>query len=38
METVSENRAFGGAQGVYKHRSTACQCDMIFAVYLPPAA
>ncbi|MEO1315768.1 MAG: S-formylglutathione hydrolase [Pseudomonadota bacterium] len=38
METVSENRAFGGVQGVYKHRSTACQCDMTFAVYLPPAA
>ncbi|MEM7497037.1 MAG: S-formylglutathione hydrolase [Pseudomonadota bacterium] len=38
METVSENRAFAGVQGVYKHRSTACQCDMTFAVYLPPAA
>ncbi|MEM6488322.1 MAG: S-formylglutathione hydrolase [Pseudomonadota bacterium] len=38
METVSENRAFGGVQGVYRHRSQACQCDMTFAVYLPPAA
>ncbi|MEL6768601.1 MAG: S-formylglutathione hydrolase [Pseudomonadota bacterium] len=38
METVSENRAFGGVQGVYTHRSTACQCDMTFAIYLPPAA
>ena len=38
METVSENRAFGGVQGVYRHRSEACDCDMTFAVYLPPAA
>ncbi|GMG81177.1 S-formylglutathione hydrolase [Paralimibaculum aggregatum] len=38
METVSENRAFGGVQGVYRHASTACGCDMTFAVYLPPEA
>ncbi|MEO0822912.1 MAG: S-formylglutathione hydrolase [Pseudomonadota bacterium] len=38
METVSENRAFGGVQGVYKHASRACDCEMTFAVYLPPAA
>ncbi len=36
METVSENRAFGGVQGVYRHASEACGCDMTFAVYLPP--
>lgn len=38
METVSENRAFGGTQGVYKHKSEACGCDMTFAVYMPPQA
>ena len=36
METISENRCFGGVQGVYRHRSHACGCDMTFAVYLPP--
>jgi S-formylglutathione hydrolase len=38
METLSENAAFGGTQGVYKHASTTCNCDMTFAVYLPPQA
>ena len=38
METLSENRCFGGTQGVYKHRSTATQCDMTFAVFLPEEA
>ncbi|WP_417605797.1 S-formylglutathione hydrolase [Primorskyibacter flagellatus] len=38
METLSENRSFEGVQGVYKHASTACGCDMTFAVYLPPQA
>jgi S-formylglutathione hydrolase len=38
METVSENRAFEGVQGVYRHDSAATQCAMTFAVYLPPAA
>ena len=38
METVSENRAFGGVQGVYRHASQATGTDMTFAVYLPPAA
>ena len=38
MEILSENTCFGGVQGVYKHASTACQCDMTFAVYLPPQA
>ena len=36
METISENRCFGGVQGVYRHRSDACGCDMTFAVFLPP--
>lgn len=38
MRIVSENRAFGGVQGVYGHASAACACDMTFAVYLPPQA
>jgi S-formylglutathione hydrolase len=38
METLSETRAFGGVQGVYRHASTSCGCDMTFAVYMPPDA
>jgi S-formylglutathione hydrolase len=38
METVSENRAFGGVQGVYRHESERCLCPMTFGLYLPPAA
>lgn len=38
METLSENRAFGGTQGVYKHASTATQCDMTFGLFLPEEA
>ena len=38
METVSENVCFEGTQGVYKHASSACACEMTFAVYLPPQA
>jgi len=38
LETVSENRSFGGIQGVYRHKSQATGTDMTFAVYLPPDA
>ncbi len=38
METVSENRCFGGTQGVYTHRSSACNCDMTFGLFLPEEA
>jgi S-formylglutathione hydrolase len=38
VETISENRAFGGVQGVYRHRSAATGGDMTFGLYLPPAA
>ncbi|WP_095587295.1 S-formylglutathione hydrolase [Actibacterium ureilyticum] len=38
METVSENRAFGGVQGVYTHASDACACDMTFGLFLPEEA
>ncbi len=38
METLSKAKAFGGTQGVYRHKSEACQCDMTFALFLPPQA
>lgn len=38
METVSENKCFGGVQGVYQHQSSACSCDMTFGLFLPDAA
>ncbi len=38
METVGENRCFGGTQGVYRHASGETGTDMQFAVYLPPQA
>ncbi|QNQ61705.1 S-formylglutathione hydrolase [Brucella sp. 6810] len=38
METISTARCFGGTQGVYRHKSEACQCDMTFALFLPPQA
>ena len=38
MKAISENAAFGGTQGVYSHASEVCNCEMTFAVYLPPAA
>ena len=38
METVSENACFGGVQGVYTHKSEACQCDMTFGLFLPEEA
>jgi len=36
MKIVSEVRAHGGVQGVYSHNSTSCNCDMTFAVFVPP--
>ena len=36
LETVSENKAFGGTQGVYKHASAETGTEMSFAVYVPP--
>jgi len=38
METLSENACFGGVQGVYRHASAACQCDMTFGLFLPAEA
>lgn len=38
MEILSETRTFGGRQRVIRHASEACDCDMTFAIYLPPQA
>jgi S-formylglutathione hydrolase len=38
MQTVSEQRCFGGTQGFYRHESRACGGTMNFAVYAPPQA
>ncbi|GIT92701.1 S-formylglutathione hydrolase [Jannaschia pagri] len=36
MKTLSENRCFGGIQGVYTHASDATGTDMTFGAFLPP--
>lgn len=38
IETVSEQRCFGGVQGFYRHPSETCDSQMSFAVYTPPQA
>lgn len=38
IDTISEQRCFGGVQGLYRHRSSQTGTTMRFAVYLPPAA
>lgn len=38
MEVISENACFGGTQGVYKHASSSCNCDMTFGLFLPAEA
>ncbi len=38
METMSENCCFGGVQGVYRHASDVCGCDMTFGLFLPAQA
>ncbi|AVO37258.1 S-formylglutathione hydrolase [Pukyongiella litopenaei] len=38
METLSENRCFDGVQGVYRHASGSCGCDMTFGLFLPEEA
>ncbi|MDX1692861.1 MAG: S-formylglutathione hydrolase [Ketobacteraceae bacterium] len=38
LTLTAEHKCFGGAQRHYTHRSTVLNCDMRFAVYLPPAA
>jgi S-formylglutathione hydrolase len=38
LETVSAVRAYGGAQGVYRHPSSATGTDMVFSVFVPDHA
>ncbi|GHB24818.1 S-formylglutathione hydrolase [Salinicola rhizosphaerae] len=38
LELVSATKSFGGWVKRYKHYSRALDCDMIFAIYLPPQA
>lgn len=38
IETISEQRCFGGTQGFYRHASSACATPMRFSVYKPPQA
>jgi len=38
LELIAENRSFGGWHRRYRHRSAVLDCEMIFAVYLPPQA
>ena len=38
LETVAENKCFGGWHKRFRHRSATLDCDMVFAIYLPPHA
>jgi S-formylglutathione hydrolase len=38
LEILSEQRAFGGVQGFYRHESAACAGPMRFGVFVPPQA
>lgn len=38
LTLISESKCFNGAQQVYTHASRATQCDMRFAIFLPPQA
>ncbi|MBL4598660.1 MAG: S-formylglutathione hydrolase [Rhizobiaceae bacterium] len=38
MKTISTAKSHGGIQGVYSHHSTANNCEMTFAVFVPPQA
>lgn len=38
LELLSSQKSFGGRHNRYRHRSDTLQCDMVFAVYLPPQA
>ncbi len=38
LELVSATKSFGGWLKRYKHHSQVLGCEMIFAIYLPPAA
>ena len=36
MKEISSNLIFGGHHKRFTHTSTACACEMTFAIYLPP--
>nr|WP_197465772.1 S-formylglutathione hydrolase [Zhongshania aliphaticivorans] len=36
MENISSNKVFGGWHKQYRHRSSTLNCDMRFAIFLPP--
>ncbi len=38
LELVSANKSFGGWLKRYKHHSKVLGCEMVFALFLPPAA
>jgi len=38
IETVSQNKAFGGVQGVYRHGAATTGADMTFSVFVPDHA
>ena len=38
IKTVTQNRCFGGVQGVYTHASLETRCAMRFGLFLPPQA
>ncbi|KAF1707445.1 S-formylglutathione hydrolase [Pseudoxanthomonas sacheonensis] len=38
LERIEHRACFGGWQDVYRHRSEALDCEMNFAIYLPPQA
>ncbi|MFT7110297.1 MAG: S-formylglutathione hydrolase [Psychrobacter glaciei] len=38
LERVSSNKMFGGVNQQFKHTSSVLNCDMRFAIYLPPQA
>ncbi|MEQ5801070.1 MULTISPECIES: S-formylglutathione hydrolase [unclassified Halomonas] len=38
LELVAANKSFGGWHKRYRHRSRALDCEMVFAIYLPPQA
>ncbi|TWI05925.1 S-formylglutathione hydrolase [Luteimonas cucumeris] len=38
MELIEQHTCFGGRQEVWRHRSGVLDCEMRFAVYLPPQA
>jgi S-formylglutathione hydrolase len=38
MENISQNKVAGGWHKQYSHNSTTVNCDMTFAIFLPPNA